>query len=126
MGTRREETGRARLRKYVVTEDVTKTVPVQREEVRIEREPITDANATGDGRRRDHRGGARGQLFSADSAISALIVAIRSALKADPTETNIVVSFCLLNFVRFVAAFVSAGFAGSALIVVSLIVPAPG
>ena len=36
--------GRARLRKYVVTEQETVTVPVQREEVRIEREPITDAN----------------------------------------------------------------------------------
>ncbi len=44
VGTRRVETGRARLRKYVVTEMVTKTVPVQREEVRIEREPITEAN----------------------------------------------------------------------------------
>ncbi|HEX2236662.1 MAG TPA: DUF2382 domain-containing protein, partial [Actinomycetota bacterium] len=29
---------------YVVTENVTQTVPVEREEVRIEREPITDAN----------------------------------------------------------------------------------
>jgi uncharacterized protein (TIGR02271 family) len=44
VGTTRRETGRARLRKYVVTENVTETVPVQREEVRIEREPITDAN----------------------------------------------------------------------------------
>ncbi len=44
VGTRQREAGRARLRKYVVTEQVTKTVPVQREEVRIEREPITDAN----------------------------------------------------------------------------------
>ena len=44
MGTRSEEVGRARLRKYVVTENVTETVPVTREEVRIEREPITDAN----------------------------------------------------------------------------------
>uniref|UniRef100_UPI003F497DEF DUF2382 domain-containing protein n=1 Tax=Pseudarthrobacter oxydans TaxID=1671 RepID=UPI003F497DEF len=44
VGTRREETGRARLRKYVTTENVTTTVPVQREEVRIEREPITDTN----------------------------------------------------------------------------------
>jgi uncharacterized protein (TIGR02271 family) len=39
------ETGRARLRKYVVTENVDVTVPVQREEVRVEREPITEANA---------------------------------------------------------------------------------
>ena len=44
VGTERREAGRARLRKSVVTEEVTKTVPVQREEVRIEREPITDAN----------------------------------------------------------------------------------
>jgi uncharacterized protein (TIGR02271 family) len=40
----RVETGRARLRKYVVTENQTVNVPVEREEVRLEREPITDAN----------------------------------------------------------------------------------
>jgi uncharacterized protein (TIGR02271 family) len=44
VGTTQREAGRARLRKYVVTESVTKTVPVQREEVRIEREPISDTN----------------------------------------------------------------------------------
>jgi uncharacterized protein (TIGR02271 family) len=44
VGTARRERGRVRLRKYVVTEEVTRTVPVQREEVRLEREPITDAN----------------------------------------------------------------------------------
>src|SRR5215218_5165051 len=44
VGTRSEEVGRARLRKYVVTENVTETVPVSREEVRVEREAITDAN----------------------------------------------------------------------------------
>jgi uncharacterized protein (TIGR02271 family) len=44
VGTQRRETGRARLRKYVVTEDVTERVPVQREELRVEREPITDEN----------------------------------------------------------------------------------
>jgi uncharacterized protein (TIGR02271 family) len=44
VGTQRRETGRARLRKYVDTENVQQTVPVQREEVRVEREPITDAN----------------------------------------------------------------------------------
>ena len=38
------EAGRARLRKYIVTENVNMTVPVQREEVRVEREPITNAN----------------------------------------------------------------------------------
>ncbi|MCF6744426.1 DUF2382 domain-containing protein [Blastococcus sp. KM273128] len=45
VGTRSEEVGRARLRKYVVSENVTETVPVSHEEVRVEREPITDANA---------------------------------------------------------------------------------
>jgi uncharacterized protein (TIGR02271 family) len=44
VGTAERESGRVRLRKYVVTEDVTTTVPVTREEVRVEREPITDAN----------------------------------------------------------------------------------
>jgi uncharacterized protein (TIGR02271 family) len=42
--TRREEAGRARLRKYVVTEQQQVEVPVTREEVRLEREPVTDAN----------------------------------------------------------------------------------
>jgi len=44
VGTERVHGGTARLRKYVVSEDVTKTVPVRHEEVRVEREPITDAN----------------------------------------------------------------------------------
>jgi uncharacterized protein (TIGR02271 family) len=44
VGTRTQEVGRARLRKYVVTEQVTQTVPVSHEEIRVEREPITDAN----------------------------------------------------------------------------------
>ena len=44
VGKTQRERGRARLRKYVVTEQVQQTVPVQREEVRLEREPITDAN----------------------------------------------------------------------------------
>ena len=44
VGKASRERGRARLRKYVVTEQVEKTVPVQREELRVEREPITDAN----------------------------------------------------------------------------------
>jgi uncharacterized protein (TIGR02271 family) len=44
VGTQTRERGRARLRKYVTTEQQQVTVPVQREEVRVEREPITDAN----------------------------------------------------------------------------------
>ena len=44
VGTAERERGRVRLRKYVTTEQVQQTVPVQRERVRVEREPITDAN----------------------------------------------------------------------------------
>jgi uncharacterized protein (TIGR02271 family) len=44
VGTTQRERGRVRLRKYVTTEHVQQTVPVQRERVRVEREPITDAN----------------------------------------------------------------------------------
>jgi uncharacterized protein (TIGR02271 family) len=44
VGKTQTETGRARLKKFIVTEQVQTTVPVQREEVRIEREPITDGN----------------------------------------------------------------------------------
>ena len=44
VGTTERESGRVRLKKYVVEDEVTETVPVRREEVRVEREPITDAN----------------------------------------------------------------------------------
>ena len=44
VGTENREAGRARLRKYITTETVSQTVPVSHEELRVEREPITDAN----------------------------------------------------------------------------------
>ena len=44
VGTQKVETGRARLRKYVTTETETVQVPVTKERVTLEREPITDAN----------------------------------------------------------------------------------
>jgi uncharacterized protein (TIGR02271 family) len=44
VGTQSVQTGRARLRKHVVTEQQTVTVPVQHEEVRLETEPISDGN----------------------------------------------------------------------------------
>ena len=44
VGTEKVEAGRARLRKYVVTEQQTVRVPVSHEEVRVDRVPITDAN----------------------------------------------------------------------------------
>jgi len=43
-GTEKVEAGRARLRKYVVTDQQQVNVPVTREQVRVEREPITDEN----------------------------------------------------------------------------------
>jgi uncharacterized protein (TIGR02271 family) len=45
VGTETTQAGRARLRKYIVTEQQTVDVAVSHDEVRLEREPITDANA---------------------------------------------------------------------------------
>lgn len=53
VGTERVQTGRARLRKRVVTEQETITVPVEREEVEIVREPIGEGQA--------HDGGSLGE-----------------------------------------------------------------
>jgi uncharacterized protein (TIGR02271 family) len=47
IGIERRQRGRVRLRKYVVTEQVTKTVPVRREVLRVEREPITEPSRQG-------------------------------------------------------------------------------
>ena len=47
VGKENVETGRARLRKYVVTEHESVEVPVQREEVRVERTPLSGTEATG-------------------------------------------------------------------------------
>jgi len=44
VGTEQVHGGTARLRKHIVTENVTKTVPVRHDEVKVTREPITDAN----------------------------------------------------------------------------------
>jgi uncharacterized protein (TIGR02271 family) len=44
VGTQTRETGRARLRKHVVTEQQQVSVPMSHDEVTVEREPITDAN----------------------------------------------------------------------------------
>jgi stress response protein YsnF len=40
----RQDAGQARLRKYVDVEEVEQTIPIRHEEVRLEREPITEAN----------------------------------------------------------------------------------
>ncbi len=44
VGTRSKEAGRARLRKYVVTEQVTVTVPVRKEMAVLETEPVRDGD----------------------------------------------------------------------------------
>lgn len=44
VGTQTREAGRARLRKYVTTEEQTVTVPVTKEHVRVVTEPITEDN----------------------------------------------------------------------------------
>ncbi|MBA2445822.1 MAG: YsnF/AvaK domain-containing protein [Nocardioidaceae bacterium] len=44
VGTEKREAGRARLRKYVETEQVNVSVPVRKEKAVLEHEPITDAN----------------------------------------------------------------------------------
>ncbi len=49
VGTEQHERGRARLRKYVVTEHEQVTVPVRHEEARIEREPISGDEARSGG-----------------------------------------------------------------------------
>ncbi|UIJ34575.1 DUF2382 domain-containing protein [Allobranchiibius sp. GilTou73] len=45
VGTETRESGRARLRKYVTTEEQTVTVPVSHEEVHIERVPVAEGTA---------------------------------------------------------------------------------
>ncbi|MDO5502672.1 MAG: YsnF/AvaK domain-containing protein, partial [Actinomycetia bacterium] len=54
VGTEQQETGRARLRKYTTTEEETVTVPVEKERLVVEREPIEgdgtrSAGSIGDG-----------------------------------------------------------------------------
>jgi stress response protein YsnF len=43
--TIRRPRGRVRLRKYVVTEEVQRTIPLRREEIRVEEEPISNEDA---------------------------------------------------------------------------------
>ncbi len=52
VGTQRRVSGRARLKKHVVTEHVQKTVPVQRERVSVEFEPAGDEGEVPAGDRR--------------------------------------------------------------------------
>ncbi|MEU1366806.1 PRC and DUF2382 domain-containing protein [Streptomyces sp. NPDC005803] len=49
IGTEEYESGKARLHKYVVTENVTRTVPVSHEEVSVVREPLQPGEKTAGG-----------------------------------------------------------------------------
>ncbi|MCG7528813.1 YsnF/AvaK domain-containing protein, partial [Streptomyces sp. OfavH-34-F] len=60
IGTEEYESGRARLHKYVVTENVTRTVPVSHEEVRVVREPLQPGD----------RKGVRGDLTEQDVEVT--------------------------------------------------------
>ncbi|EWC62599.1 hypothetical protein UO65_2102 [Actinokineospora spheciospongiae] len=53
VGTRNEEVGKVRLRKHVVTEEQQVSVPVRREELRVERTPITGAERGAAGKHAD-------------------------------------------------------------------------
>jgi uncharacterized protein (TIGR02271 family) len=62
VGTEQVESGRVRLRKYVVTEQQQMTVPVSHEEVRVEREPIDPAE-------RGRMGDGTGKLADAEQEV---------------------------------------------------------
>ncbi|WP_046468143.1 YsnF/AvaK domain-containing protein [Allosalinactinospora lopnorensis] len=47
IGVERREAGKARVRKTVESEEFSETVPVTHEELRVEREPVTEADAPG-------------------------------------------------------------------------------
>jgi uncharacterized protein (TIGR02271 family) len=66
--TQRTESGKVRLRKYVVTENVKMDVPVTREEVRVTREPVTGTGqASGGGKIRS--GGPVGDIGEAEQEV---------------------------------------------------------
>ncbi len=60
VGTESRPAGTARLRKHVVTEDVHTTVPVEHDEVHVEREPIA----------RDQARGVRGEIGEAEQEMT--------------------------------------------------------
>ncbi|MER5869715.1 PRC and DUF2382 domain-containing protein [Streptomyces sp. NPDC002044] len=66
VGTTTEEVGRARLKKVVVTENVTTTVPVSHEEVRVVREPVREGERV----RGDIGGAERDVTLHAERAVT--------------------------------------------------------
>ncbi len=74
VGTRREETGRARIRKYVTTEHVREEVPVSREEVRLTREPI--------------KGGGSGNATIGEDEVEVTLHGERAVANKEAVETE--------------------------------------
>jgi hypothetical protein len=60
-GTHRRQPGQVRLRRYLVTEVVTETKAGQRHEVRVQREPVSDAEVDAALTGPDHQGEPIGQ-----------------------------------------------------------------
>jgi stress response protein YsnF len=66
VGTERAATTRARLVKYVVTEEVQITVPIRREEIRVEEVPIDAPDLPGESLAGDGRTGTAGATTAAE------------------------------------------------------------
>jgi uncharacterized protein (TIGR02271 family) len=87
--THRRETRRARLRKRVVTEMVTRTVPVRREEVSVEYEPITGDDEVRPNPGREDAGGRWMVLYEEEVVLSTRRVATeRVRLVTDKITEN--------------------------------------
>ena len=71
--TERTETGKVRLRKYVVTENVKVDVPVTREEVRVTREPVS---------------GTREHAVTARFAPTRPVTSVRSSRRSSRTRSD--------------------------------------
>jgi len=69
VGTERVATTRARLIKYVVTEDVQITVPIRREEIRVEQVPVDAEDGDWAGESLEVPGGIPGSATTASSGL---------------------------------------------------------
>jgi stress response protein YsnF len=74
VGTERVATTRARLVKYVVTEDVQITVPIRREEIRVEQVPLDAESGDWAGESLDVPAGSAGAASAADGLPDEIIL----------------------------------------------------
>lgn len=89
VGTEQRPTGKARLRKYVVTEEQTVAVPTTHEEVRIEREPITDPSAAQTGMGEEEREVTLHEERPTVSKEQVPVEKVRMAVDEVPGEENV-------------------------------------